>query len=126
MLYVYIGVPLRKVRDYFTAIMSIVTVLIQRNIHRYRDELYSIDVSIKELMTVRGDLSRIELLLSDHNDGAWNVNNEIYIHTLERLHQSIDDCLIRMHLTKENLMKDKYIAVKTIRKLDVEVKCGLY
>ncbi|MFQ2048388.1 hypothetical protein ACK34J_05510 [Aeromonas veronii] len=126
MLYVYIGVPLRKVRDYFTAIISIVTVLIQRNIHRYRDELYSIDVSIKELMTVRGDLSRIGLLLKDHNNGADDVNNEIYIHTLERLHQSIDDCLIRMHLTRENLMKDKCIAVKTIRKLDVEVKRGIY
>lgn len=83
------------------------------------------DMSINDLELVKEELGK---MYTRGCDGVMHLSKDhqlfLYddrsVHTRDRLYQRIDDCLTRLETTQGNLKKDKYIAIKTINKLDIE------
>ncbi len=78
---------------------------------------------MSDLILVRDGLRQIDKGVRVVCDccGKSSMAQNTSLHTRDRICQQIDDCLIRLKLTRNNLDKDKYIALRTIKRIDCEL-----
>lgn len=115
-----------KIEKHLLAIFSIITVLIQRMIHRKKDDVYALGLSMNELALVKNGFKNMKVSDDAESNFTKNKNDlvagHMSLHTRDRLCQHIDDCLSRLKNIQHNLKNDRDIALRTINRVDVELE----